>query len=86
MNLDIDCELLDIYIYFLVLYSVNASVATIYTNINSILMLNDINFKIWEENIMIVLSCMDLDLALQVNWPLILTDESSPYDKRDWEK
>jgi hypothetical protein len=65
---------------------VNTSAATISANINSIPMLNGTNFKVWKENVIIVLGCMDLDLALRVERPSALADESSSDDKRDLEK
>ena len=63
-----------------------ASVSTISANINSILMLNGTNFKDWKENIEIVLGCMDLDLALQIEQPASLTAASSPDDRKNFEK
>ena len=32
-------------------------------------MLNESNFKIWKENVEIVLNCMELDLALRMERP-----------------
>ena len=55
-------------------------------NINFIPMLNGTNFKNWKENIMIVLSCIDLDLTLKEERPTNLMDESSIEDKRNFEK
>ena len=49
-------------------------------------MLNGTNFKDWKENVMIVLGCMDLDLALRIERPADLTDKSSTEEKRDMEK
>ena len=69
-----------------VLCSVNASASTISANINSIPMLNGTNFKDWKENVMIVLGCMDLDLALRIERPADLTDRSSTEEKRDMER
>ena len=69
-----------------VLCSVNASASTISANINSIPMLNGTNFKDWKENVMIVLGCMDLDLALRIEQPADLTDRSSTEEKRDMER
>ena len=63
-----------------------ASVSIISANINSILMLNGTNFKDWKENILIVLSCMDLDLAFQIEQSVSLTDASSPDDRKNFEK
>ncbi|KAL2481977.1 hypothetical protein Adt_34943 [Abeliophyllum distichum] len=62
------------------------SASTISANINSIPILNGSNFKHWKENIMIVLGCMDLDLALRTEQPPALTTESSTEAKRDIEK
>ncbi|XP_024021308.1 uncharacterized protein LOC112091550 [Morus notabilis] len=66
--------------------SVNTSASAISANINSIPMLNETNFKVWKGNVMIVLSCMDLDLALRIEQPTTLTDESSNEEKQDFEK
>ncbi|CAA6675821.1 unnamed protein product [Spirodela intermedia] len=44
-------------------------------------MLNGTNFKAWKENIMIVLSYMDLDIALREDCPI-----DSHEDKRDMDK
>ncbi|XP_074301650.1 uncharacterized protein LOC141633059, partial [Silene latifolia] len=49
--------------------SVNASANTVSANINMIPMLDGTNFKYWKENVMIVLGCMDLDLALRDERP-----------------
>ena len=56
--------------------------ATINANINSIHILNDSNFNSWQENFLIVLAIMNLDLALMVDSPSPLTDESTLNDKR----
>ena len=63
-----------------------ASVSIISANINLILMLNVTNFKDLKENILIVLSCMDLDLALRIEQPASLTDVNSLYDRKNFEK
>ncbi|KAL0428648.1 UNVERIFIED_CONTAM: hypothetical protein Slati_3039600 [Sesamum latifolium] len=58
-------------------------------NINSIPMLNSLNFKSWKENLKIVLGMMDLDLALRENSPPALTHKSTSKEKREkkrWEK
>ena len=49
-------------------------------------MLNGTNFKEWQENILIVLGVMDLDLALRINRPTEVTEESSSHSKREMEK
>ncbi|XP_022860751.1 uncharacterized protein LOC111381226 [Olea europaea var. sylvestris] len=63
-----------------------SSFATISVNINSIPILNGTNFKDWKENILIVLGCMNLDFALRTEQPTSLTEESSPDEKRNFEK
>ncbi|XP_047339673.1 uncharacterized protein LOC124943167 [Impatiens glandulifera] len=57
--------------------SVNASASSISANVNSIPILNGNNFKYWKENILIILGCMDLDLALRIDRPTII-DEGIP--------
>lgn len=49
-------------------------------------MLNGTNFKICKENVMIILGCMGLNLALQIEWPPFLTVASTFEEKRDYEK
>ncbi|XP_074321767.1 uncharacterized protein LOC141658944 [Silene latifolia] len=66
--------------------SVNASANTVSANINMIPMLDGTNFKYWKENVMIVLGCMDLDLALRDERPATLTATSTSDAKRDMEK
>ncbi|CAH9136785.1 unnamed protein product [Cuscuta epithymum] len=66
--------------------SVNNSAATISANINSIPVLNGTNFKEWKENVMIVLGCMDLDLALWTEKPAALKDSSTLDEKREMER
>ncbi|KAI6684560.1 hypothetical protein NL676_030473 [Syzygium grande] len=63
--------------------------ANITASINSIPMLNGTNFKSWQENLLIVLGVMDLDLALRIDSPTPLNDQSTSDQKRDmerWEK
>ena len=62
------------------------AVATVSANLNSVPVLNGNNFKDWKENILIVLGCMDLDLALRMDRPTSLTDASSSDDRRIYEK
>ncbi|XP_022862761.1 uncharacterized protein LOC111382947 [Olea europaea var. sylvestris] len=64
----------------------SSSATTISANVNSIPILNGTNFKNWKENILIVLGCMDLDLALRVEEPTPLTEESSPDERRNFER
>ena len=49
-------------------------------------MLNGTNFKNWKENVMIVLGCMDLDLALREEQPAPLSEYSSNNDKKNMER
>ena len=62
------------------------SVVSITANINSIPMLNDSNFKSWQENLLIVLTGMDLDIVLRVDSPPPLADESTLDNKKDIER
>ncbi|XP_057792680.1 uncharacterized protein LOC131009390 [Salvia miltiorrhiza] len=64
----------------------SSSAATISSNINSVPMLNGTNFKEWKRHLMIVLGCMELDLALRAEQPAPLTADSAPDDKRDFER
>ena len=43
--------------------------ATVSTNLNYVPVINGTNFKDWKDNILIVLGCLDLDLALWVEQP-----------------
>ena len=54
---------------FLILYSTLANTVNLSAQVNGILMLNGSNFKIWKENVEIVLDCMELDLALRMERP-----------------
>ena len=65
---------------------VPGSAANISASINSIPLLNGTNFKSWKDNVLIVLGVMDLDLALRVDQPAELTDESTSSQKREMEK
>lgn len=64
------------YMTFLFFYITTTSVSTISANVNSIPLLNGNNFKDWKENVLIVLGCMDLDLALRIEQHRTLTDKS----------
>ncbi|XP_060965536.1 uncharacterized protein LOC133034463 [Cannabis sativa] len=63
-----------------------STVASVSANLNSVLVLNGNNFKEWKENIFIVLSCMDLDLALRMDCPAPLTNTSTFKQRRIYEK
>ncbi|CAM8882664.1 unnamed protein product [Rhodiola kirilowii] len=65
------------------------SATSVAANLNNILMLNGTNFKDWKENIMILLGCMDLDLALREPKPDAITStssESGQVYKGTWER
>ncbi|KAL3619928.1 hypothetical protein CASFOL_034840 [Castilleja foliolosa] len=62
------------------------SASTISANTSNILVLNGNNFKDWKENVLIILGCMDLDLALRIEKPPSLTAASSSDDRRNFEK
>ena len=64
----------------------SANFATVYANLNSISVLNGTNFKDWKENVVILLSCMDLDLTLRIEQPSYPTDSSSSKEKKFYEK
>ncbi|XP_047342753.1 uncharacterized protein LOC124946230 [Impatiens glandulifera] len=53
---------------------------------NSILILNGMNFKDWKENIYIVLGHMDLDLALRIDTSTTPLEKISIGDKDNYEK
>ena len=63
-------------LFCFVLDSVIVSVSTISININLIPVLTGTDFKNWKENVMIVLGCMDFDLALREEWPTSLSDKN----------
>ncbi|KAL3655416.1 hypothetical protein CASFOL_001202 [Castilleja foliolosa] len=63
-----------------------SSHANITANINSIPMLNGSNFKLWRENLLIVLGVMDLDLAIRTDSPSPLTADSTSNEMRDMER
>ena len=77
---------MSLFCLFVVLNSAAQNLANITANINSIPMLNGTNFKSWQENLLIVLGVMDLDLALRVQSPPPLTNESTSEQKREIEK
>src|SRR4051812_47670335 len=53
---------------------------------NNIFILNGANFKDWKENILIVLGCMDLDLALRTEHFPSLTAASTSDQRKNFEK
>ncbi|XP_049936951.1 uncharacterized protein LOC126410638 [Nymphaea colorata] len=62
-----------------------SSASMISANLSTVLELNDSNFKDWKETVMIVLGCMDIDLAFRESCPPHPTDQSSHEDKRYFE-
>ncbi|RDY14168.1 hypothetical protein CR513_00804, partial [Mucuna pruriens] len=56
------------------MYVVTTGVVNVSTQINSIPMLNGMNFKVWKEAVEIVLDCVDLDLTLRVEEPIPTMD------------
>ncbi|XP_028091225.1 uncharacterized protein LOC114291574 [Camellia sinensis] len=62
------------------------STTSISANMNNVPMLNGTNFKDWKENILIVLGCMDIDLALRMPKPNALTAQSTPEETVYFEK
>lgn len=74
-------------IIIIVLYSVSiATAANVSTQVNEIPMLNGKNFKIWKENVEIVLGCMELDLALRTTRPIATTDEPNEAKIEKWDR
>ena len=63
-----------------------ASFATVYANLNLAPALSGTNFKNWKENVLIVLDCMDLDLALRVEQLYSPTNSSSFEEKKFYKK
>ena len=63
------CELVFVLFCCYVLCLVTNSAFNISASINSIFLLNGINFKSWQENVRIVLRVIDLDLVLRVAQP-----------------
>jgi hypothetical protein len=54
------------------------SIATVIES--TVPMLNGNNFSKWKENLLFYLGCMELDLALRVDEPPVLTDTSMPLE------
>ncbi|KAH7670570.1 hypothetical protein IHE45_10G036100 [Dioscorea alata] len=62
------------------------SVGNVSATLNGIPVLNGTNFKIWKNNVTLVLGCMDLDFALREPCPAPLKDQSSLEDRRVFER
>ncbi|RDY11549.1 hypothetical protein CR513_03768, partial [Mucuna pruriens] len=64
---------------------VATSMVNVFAQINSISMLNGTNSNVWKEVIKIVLDCMDLDLALQVEEPIFTLNNLQEVKIEKWE-
>ena len=71
---------------FLVLYVVSTTANNVSAQVSSIPMLNGTNFKVWKENVEIVLGCMDLDLALRTEQPTLAEDNSNEAKVEKWDR
>ena len=71
---------------FLILYAAIANAANLSAQVNGIPMLNGINFKIWKENVEIVLGCMELDLALRMERPTSTPKNLNEANIEKWER
>ncbi|XP_024026324.1 uncharacterized protein LOC112093013 [Morus notabilis] len=63
---------------------VSAIAANVSAQISMIPMLNETNFKIWKENVEIVLGCMDLDDALRIERPTSITENPNTDKIEKW--
>ena len=71
---------------FLILYSALANAANLSVQVNGIPMLNGSNFKIWKENVEIILGCMELDLTLRVERPTSTPENLNEANIEKWER
>ena len=71
---------------FLILYSALANAANLSAQVNGIPMLKGSNFKIWKENVEIVLDCMELDLALRMEHPTSTPENLNEANIEKWER
>ena len=74
-----------IYVSILCLFSIS-TMSAISANISNIPKLNNSNFKNWEEHVMTVLGCLDLDHVFRLDRHAALTNESTPDQKSAYEK
>ena len=72
-------------LFYFVLYTVSAT-ANVSAQLSMIPMLNGTNFKIWKENVEIVLGCMDLDLALRMERPTTTTEDPKTDQIEKWDR
>ena len=71
---------------FLIYCSALANDVNLSTQVNGIPMLNGSNFKIWKENVEIVLSYMELDLALRMERPTSTSENLNEDNIEKWER
>ena len=71
---------------FLIFYSAIANAANLSAQVNGIPMINGSNFKIWKENVEIVLNCMELDLALRMDHPTFTPENLNEVNIEKWER
>ncbi|KAL8142673.1 hypothetical protein V2J09_015705 [Rumex salicifolius] len=64
----------------------SATANNVSAQVSSIPMLNGSNFKVWKENVEIVLGCMDLDLALRTERPILAEDNSNEAKVERWDR
>ncbi|XP_024026209.1 uncharacterized protein LOC112092986 [Morus notabilis] len=65
---------------------VSATAINVSAQVNVIAMLNGMNFKVWKENVEIVLGCMDLDLALRTEHPTATTKNPNADKIEKWDR
>ena len=71
---------------FLILDSALANATNLYAQVNVIPMLNGSDFKIWKENVEIVLGCMELDLELRMGRPTSTSENLNEANTEKWER
>ena len=71
---------------FLILFLALANAANLSAQVNGIHMLNGSTFKIWKENVEIVLGCMELDLALRMERPSSTLENLNEANIEKWER
>ena len=67
-------------------FSALANATNLSAQVNGIPMLNGSNFKIWKENVEIVLGCMELDLALRMERPTSTLGNLNEANIEKWER
>ncbi|XP_022870888.1 uncharacterized protein LOC111390119 [Olea europaea var. sylvestris] len=78
--------LFDMLAYF-VLYTISVvNAANVSAQVSNIPMLSGTNFKVWKEAVEIVLSCMDLDLALRSDRPASIPENPKEGKIEKWDR